>query len=879
MAEHDMRKNMALRSRSLAHFGIWGPLVVLAGVLVIVYVYPAWGNRHTAEPDRPAVADVKPGAKTVADLKPFTDVAEKAGITYGHHKPVLDHKLDNIMSWVCSVGAAAAAGDYNKDGWIDLYVTDSKKGHPNYLYRNNGDGTFTDVADKAGLRDLNGDAGTSMDCVWGDYDNDGWVDLYLVRWGNDALFRNNRDGTFTDVTKKCFKTRDGSPGTQWANGNAVIFWDFNLDGRLDLYVGNYFKEVDLWHLKNTRIMHNDFETSRNGGENFLYKQNSDGTFTEAAKSLGLEDPGWTLAVGSADVNNDGWPDLYCADDFGPDQLFMNKRDGTFVNATEKSIGFDTKKGMNVDFGDFNQDGWLDIYVANITTSEYLQEGNMLWHNNGPEPDGTVTFTDISLETGTYDGGWGWGAKFFDYDNDGDLDIYAVNGFISAGEGNYWYDLASWTVTGEDAGEAKNWPAIGDRSFSGYEKARFWRNGGMFSFTQHAEELGLDSVRDGRGLATFDYDNDGDLDVFVANQNDKPHLYRNNLSQKNNHLTVVLEADTSTGINRDAIGARVTALTAEGLQFRERDGGNGYSAQSDPRAHFGLGKHTHVQLVEVRWPDGGLQYMENVPANQTVTMRQDPSKYAKQLAIKVDAPKSLAHKRAGNKRTAPKVDPAVVDKRLSEFEEQLRAGSTGYFLASAFRKECVKFADYDRAIDFFEKQVKAHPDDMRLRVELGCAYVDKIPSRGGVAAVVSKGTLARKSLDQLDIVLKRQPDTWAAIYCRAMNHLHWPRALLHSDDSTADFKKCIELQEADHAPNAKPYFLRAHVGLGDALTKEKKYDLARKAWRKGLEAFPDSPELTARLAIEKNGALLDYVEAQRSLENNIDTELTFLDREQ
>jgi hypothetical protein len=206
-----------------------------------------------------------------------------------------------------------------------------------------------------------------------------------------------------------------------------------------------------------------------------------------------------------DYDNDGWPDLYCADDFGPDQLFLNLGAGAFTNATEHALGFDTKKGMNVEMGDLDGDGWLDIYVANITTAEYLQEGNMLWHNNGPDPDGHISFTDISLETGTYDGGWGWGAKFLDFDHDGDLDIMAVNGFISAGEGNYWYDLASWTVQGQDVSDARNWPAIHDRSFSGYEKTRFWRNDGLYVYSERAGELGLDSDRDGRGLVSFDYE--------------------------------------------------------------------------------------------------------------------------------------------------------------------------------------------------------------------------------------------------------------------------------------------------------------------------------------------------------------------------------------
>ncbi len=899
----------------------------------------------------------------------FEDVTLAAGIRHSHSKPVLDHQLDNIMAWVCSVGAAAAAGDFDNDGWIDLYVTNSHKGTPNYLYRNNGDGTFTDVAAQAGVALANGEDGTSMDAVWGDFDNDGWKDLYLVRWGRDALFRNNGDGTFSDVTARCFRRRDGSPGTDWANGCAAIWFDYNLDGRLDLYVGNYFPDVDLWHLESTRIMHDDFEKARNGGRNFLYRQESDGTFTldtpgravrdpsaaadgppsagparqgftEVAESLGVDDPGWTLAVGSADVDNDGWPDLYCADDFGPDQLFLNNRDGTFRNVSETSLGADSKKGMNVDFGDFDNDGWLDIYVANITTREYLQEGNMLWHNDGPDqnpdhqrgadqnPDGksaasqnpdhqggasqnpdhqggasqnpdhqggasqnpdhqggasppaNVSFTDVSLETGTYDGGWGWGAKFFDYDHDGDLDLIAANGFISAGEGNYWFDLASWTVLGQDPAEARHWPTIGDRSFSGYERERLWRNDGGHLFSERAAELGIDTNRDGRGVVCFDYDNDGDLDLFIANQGQPPNLYRNNGAPNRHWLMVALEADPATGVNRDAIGTRVTLVTAAGRQIRERDGGNGYCGQSDPRLHFGLGGDDRVQLLEVRWPDGGLQYLENIPADRLITVRQNRSTYATQLAIAVGPPKPWSGGTASARTAAdlPPADPEQVERFLGELEERLRQQPVTHLMDSRYRAECVAANQHDRAIRFFRKLVEDRPSDVNARLALACAYVDKIPTCGGLAAIVSKGTQANKSLEQLDRVIADQSELWIAHYARGMNHLHWPRALRHSERAAADFERCLALQRKAGRANAKSYFERTYILLGDAWAKAEKFDRARRAWRDGLAAFSGSKPLRDRLAIKDNAALLKFVESQRSLEQPIDTDLSFVDRE-
>jgi len=357
-------------------------------------------------------------------------------------------------------------------------------------------------------------------------------------------------------------------------------------------------------------------------------------------------------------------------------------------------------------------------VANITTAEYLQEGNMLWHNNGIGPDGNLTFTDIALESGTYDGGWGWGAKFFDPDNDGDLDIIAVNGFISAGNGNYWYDLASWTVKGQDVADAKNWPAIGDRSFSGYEKNRFWRNDGKYSFSERARDFGLDSTRDSRGVVCFDYDNDGDLDLFVANQDQPPQLFRNTLKTTNHWLMVQLLGDPKTGITRDALGARVTLVTSGDRQLRENNGGKCYAGQSDPRLHFGLGRDERVKLLEVRWPDGGLQYLENVPADQTLTIRQDPAQYASQLALQPSTAKSWQKPKTPAERTVPKLSAEDLEKLLSELETSLRKSLDGFKFASSYRSRCAAYDQHDRAIKFFQeiKELKerlAIKDDTQL----------------------------------------------------------------------------------------------------------------------------------------------------------------------
>ena len=857
-----------MTSRSYRRLAIvGGALFVVTATVVGAIVYPIFRSR--TGPAAPAA--FAPSERATA----FVEVTTDAGIRHTHHKPNLDPKLDPIMNWVASVGAAAAAGDFDNDGWMDLYVTDSRKGEPNRLYRNQADGTFVDVAVEAGVAHLNDDSGTSMDCVWGDYDNDGHLDLFVVKWGRDHLFRNQGNGTFVDVTATAFRDENGKPGSPWANGCSAIWVDYDGDARLDLYVGNYFAPFDLWNLEHTRIMHDSFEKARNGGRNFLFHNEGDGTFTEVASRLGLDDPGWTLSVGHGDLNNDGWPDIYCADDFGPDQLFLNRGNGTFENVTDAVIGQDTKKGMNVDFGDLDNDGWLDMYVTNITTAEYLQEGNMLWHNFGVGPDGSLTLVDVSLETGTYDGGWGWGAKLFDYDNDGDQDIVSVNGFITAGEGNYWYDLATWTVTGEDVTNALNWPAIGDRSFSGHEALRLWRNDGDQHFTEVAARAGIDDRRDGRGVVAFDYDNDGDLDLYIANQDAEPILYRNDVGSRSHWLAVKLVGAPSAGSNADAIGARVTFVTASGMQIRELDGGNSYCGQSDRRVFVGLGDEYIVRKLEVRWPSRRVQVLTNVRADQVLTI-EEPADLPVVTSL-------IPTRRSGTAVPEPPQEavPEFVLSReereamLTQLEAQVTRQPHDLAAASKYRAQCVGWGEHKRSTRFFEALADRHATIPNVRLQLSAAYIDEIPTCGGLAAIVSKGTFARRSLDQLDMLINADPQWWPAVYARAMNHLHWPRALRHSAAGAVDFRRCIELQKDSGSPNGRSHYVRAYIGLGDALAKDGDFAEARKAWQSGLDAFPGNQSLTQRVALDTQAEARAFVENVRNLEQAIDTDFSFL----
>ena len=658
--------------------------------------------------------------------KSFVDVTAAAGFNHVHHQPDLDPKLEPIMAWVASVGAAAAAGDFDNDGWVDLYVTDSNKGEPNRLYRNQGNGKFTEVGSMSGVADVNNETGVSTDCIWGDYDNDGWLDLYVVRWGRDVLFHNNGGGSFTDVTDQAFRDENGEPGSVWANGCSAIWVDYDRDGQLDLYVGNYFAPFDLWHLQHTRIMHDDFEQARNAGRNALFHNNGDGTFTDVAADLELDDPGWTLSVGHGDINNDGEPDIYCANDFGTDQIFLNRGDGTFRNITGSAFGEDTKKGMNVDFGDFDSNGWLDIYVTNITTAEYLKEGNMLWHNDASGEDGTPIFLDISTETGTYDGGWGWGAKFFDFDNDGDLDIVSVNGFITAGKGNYWYDLASWTVTGQDVSDARNWPPIGDRSFSGREATRLWRNDSNQRFVEIAGPAGIDDRRDGRGAVVFDYDNDGDLDLYLANQASPPAFFRNDVGATGHWLGLRLIGRPAARSNRDAIGARVTVVTSQGPQIRELDGGNSYCGQSDRRIFFGLGDAVSIRTLEIRWPSGRIQVMHDQRVDQMISV-EEPAELPEVASI-IPTTREASRLPVSSSDDSARISlsPTERDELLTRLEQQIRNRPDDLAAASKYRGQCIELNEHERSVRFFE-QLATGRNIRHYRVEAGA--VAPHPSRG------------------------------------------------------------------------------------------------------------------------------------------------------
>jgi hypothetical protein len=549
----------------------------------------------------------------------FRDQAAAAGVARAHRTRSFDNPYARIMEGYTALGAAVAVGDFDGDGFDDLYVTDSSEDGRNLLYRNDGDFTFTEVGEAAGVAGGNDAANASADALWLDYDGDGREDLLVVRFGRSQLFRNRGPGagggvTFEEVTEAAGLGRH-------LNSITAIAFDYDGDGDLDLLLGNYFQPVDLFDPETPRFFPESFETAANGGGLTLYRNegpDSDGpTFTDATAEAGLaHHTGWTLDVGHADADHDGDDDLYVAADFGTDRFFFNNGDGTFTDATETALGgFDTKKGMNAEWGDFDNDGLFDVYVTNIT-DEYMREGNFLWKNQGTHPEGAPdgpTFADVARETGTWDTGWGWAGKLFDYDNDGWLDLYVANGWVSAGPENYVVDVFELIVRPEvDLADARNWPPMGDKTLSGYQRNHLFHNQGGTLFRDDAARHGLDSIRDARGVAVADLDNDGRLDLFVTNAGAEPHLFRNVAPAAGHWLELVLEGS---GKNPRAIGARVWAEAGGARRVRFVDGGNGFGAQSTRRVHFGLGDAAAVERLEIAWPSGRRQVFEDVAAGR------------------------------------------------------------------------------------------------------------------------------------------------------------------------------------------------------------------------------------------------------------------------
>jgi enediyne biosynthesis protein E4 len=537
------------------------------------------------------------------------DETAAAGIHFVHHRPTFDPKIASIEPHVAALGASVSVTDFDGDGWADLYFTNSRFGEPNALYRNRGDGTFENVAASAGLAQLNREGeGVSMGAVWGDFDNDGHEDVLVYRYGYLALFKNVDGHRFEDITAQAGLRR-------WVNSNGAIWLDYDRDGLLDLYVTAYFRDIDLWHLATTKIMHNSFEFATNGGKNLLLHNVGGGKFEDVTDKMGVGSTRWTLAAASADLNSDGWADIYLANDYGPEELYLNDHGRRFV-LTTAGLESESKSGMSATLGDAFNRGTLDAFITNISERGYLFQNNNLRLN---EMAKSGRFRNVA-EGAIADAGWAWGAQFGDLNNDGANELFVANGFISADrQKSYWYSMSK--IAGANSRlfeDAATWPPFGNSSLSGYEPSRVYVNRGVAGWVDVAKNVGATDLYDGRAVALADLSNRGAADVIVANQNQPVLLYRDYPDSANHWIELKLIGTRS---NRSAIGAEAVLESGDLTQRRVVDGGSGFASQNDRRLHFGLGSREWVSRVTIYWPSGARQILPNPAIDRIVTVTE------------------------------------------------------------------------------------------------------------------------------------------------------------------------------------------------------------------------------------------------------------------
>ncbi len=530
----------------------------------------------------------------------FTDIAEQAGL---RHPVICGDSNKPAVNIIETVGCGVAFFDYDNDGWLDIFILTGSRleGAPpaasNRLYKNNRNGTFTDVTAHAGLERV----GWASAVTVADYNNDGFEDIFITYFGHNALYRNNGDGTFTDVTCAAGLFREG---TFW--GSACTFIDYDRDGYLDLFVGHY-AHLDIAATPppgSDPIFCMNVDVPVFCGPRYfqsvapmLFHNNGDGTFTDVSASSGIAASAGTRAMtaAAADFDNDGWPDIYVACDGAPSLLFLNNRDGTFREdglgrgVALSDDGF-AQAGMGLGIGDLNLDGSLDIFKTH-----YSGDTNIVYRNDGKGFFDDLTSTaGLAVETRYI----GWGAGIVDLDNDGLPDLYAVTG------GTY-------------PGLAKELPRVAWRT------PRFiFRNLGGGKFEELIEEAGpgFSALHCSRGSAMGDFDNDGDMDIVVVNLNEPPSLLRNDLktgSSRANWLKVKLVGTRS---NRSAIGSRVTMHYGDRVQAQEVLAQSSFYSCDDRRLHFGLGAVRTADLT-VRWTNGLVEKIAAVDANQMITIRE------------------------------------------------------------------------------------------------------------------------------------------------------------------------------------------------------------------------------------------------------------------
>jgi hypothetical protein len=542
----------------------------------------------------PAQAQTKPPQNAIAY---FTDVAQKAGLT----APIVFGGKDTKKYVIETTGTGAAIFDYDNDGWPDIFLVNGTtlEGFPtgeaptNHLYRNNHDGTFTDVTVKAGLNVTGWGQGV---CV-GDYDNDGWEDLYVTYYGKNRLFH-NQNGVFTEVAEKA-----GVAGSGKAWGTGCAWVDYDRDGHLDLMIANYV-DFDLatapapgerascmW--KGVPVMCGPRGLA--SAKNILYHNRGDGTFEDVTTKAHIDrtDGHYAFSVSTLDFDDDGWPDIYVACDSTPSILYRNNRDGTFTDvAVTAGAAFNEdgreQAGMGSTIGDYNGDGRLDIFKTNFS-----DDTSTLYRNNG---DGTFDDVTTAAGLGLYTKYLGWGTMFLDFDNDGWPDLLLVNGHV--------------------------YPEVDKNNLgSNYEEPRILYHNlgkGTFADISAGAGPGINARASSRGLAIGDLWNDGRISAVITNMNALPSLLVNQVRSANHWIAI---RTVGTKSNRDGIGARISVTAGARTLVDEVRSGSSYNSSSDMRVHFGLGLATKANSVQIRWPSGLQEHFDNLPADSIHTLKE------------------------------------------------------------------------------------------------------------------------------------------------------------------------------------------------------------------------------------------------------------------
>jgi hypothetical protein len=533
----------------------------------------------------------------------FTNVAQQAGIDFKHF--AYGKRSTQLPE---DMGSGAAWGDYDGDGYPDLYVSDiagaltaspqelAASPGGNRLYHNNGDGTFTDVTARAGV----GFKGIGMGAAWADYDNDGKLDLVVTSYGGITLYHNRGDGTFENVTHKAGldKFHGFWTGASWG--------DYDRDGYADLYVCGYVKYAyKPEFVRKSSRQFTEFvpfmlnPSSYPPERNLLFHNNGDGTFTEAARKAGVEDAtGRSLSAAWADFDGDGWPDLYVANDISENKLYLNQHNGTFKDVSQSAWVDEYRGSMGLAIGDWDRDGDTDIFITHWIAQQFALFSNLRFTRGGPSKPGRLRFEDVSDMTGvgqltlSY---IGWGTSFFDYDNDGQLDLLAVTG-----------------STFQDEKDPSRLVPM--------KNLLFWQKSPEEGFFEVGEVSGqvFRDLHVGRGAVFADYDNDGDVDVFILNHSDRPLLLRNDGGNKKHWLKVRLRCTKS---NRSGFGAKVAIEVGGNKQFQEIGSQPSYLSQNALEAHFGLGQASKVDRLTVRFPSGAVRELTGLPANQIVVVQE------------------------------------------------------------------------------------------------------------------------------------------------------------------------------------------------------------------------------------------------------------------